>query len=66
MGTSIKKSVMIRVICALVAVLLFSGVTTINILRIEGAQKNNVQATAMLNQILQAEVAHYKDRKSVV
>ncbi len=60
MGTSIKKSVMIRVICALVAVLLFSGVTTINILRIEGAQKNNVQATAMLNQILQAEVAHYK------
>ena len=51
---------MIRVICALVAVLLFSVVTTTNILRIEGAQKNNVKATAMLNQVQQAEVAHYK------
>ena len=51
---------MIRVICALVAVLLFSGVTTANILRIEGAQKNNVKAIAMLNQVQQAEVAHYK------
>ncbi len=60
MGTSIKRSVMIRVICALVAVLLFSGVTTANILRIEGAQKNNVKAIAMLNQVQQAEVAHYK------
>ncbi len=60
MGTSIKRSVMIRVICALVAVLLFSVVTTTNILRIEGAQKNNVKATAMLNQVQQAEVAHYK------
>ena len=51
---------MIRVICALVAVLLFSGVTTTNILRIEGAQKSNIKATAMLNQVQQAEVAHYK------
>ena len=60
MGTSIKRAVMIRVICALIAVLLFSGVSTANILRIEGAQKNNVQATSMLNQVQQAETAHYK------
>ncbi len=60
MGTSIKRSVMIRVICALIAVLLFSIVTTANILRIESAQKNNVQATSMLFQVQQAETAHYK------
>ena len=60
MGKSIKKSVMIRVVCAIVAALLFSGVTTTNILRLEGTQKLSVQATSMLNQVQQAEAAHYK------
>ena len=60
MGTSIKRSVMIRVICALVAIVLFSGVTTANILRIEGTEKLNVQASTMLDRVQQAEVAHYK------
>ena len=60
MGKSIKRSVSIRVICAIIAVLLFSGVTTANILRIEGTQKLSVQATAMLDQVQRAEVAHYK------
>lgn len=60
MGTSIKRSVMIRVICALAAILLFSVGTTANILSIERIQKQNVQATAMLNRVQQAEVAHYK------
>ena len=60
MGKSIRRSVMIRVICAIIAVLLFSGVTTANILRIEGTQKLSVQATSMLDQVQRAEVAHYK------
>ena len=60
MGKSIKRSVMIRVVCAIIATLLFSFVSTFNILRIENAQKQNVKAAAMLNQIQQAEVAHYK------
>ncbi|MDE7170909.1 MAG: CZB domain-containing protein [Oscillospiraceae bacterium] len=60
MGKSIKRSVGIRVICAIVAVLLFSGVTTANILRIEGTQKLSVQATSMLDHVQRAEAAHYK------
>lgn len=60
MGTSIKRSVGIRVICAVVMVFLFSTITTMNILKIEKLQKNNVLATSMLNQIQRAEVAHYK------
>ena len=60
MGTSIKRSVMIRVICALAATLLFSVGTTANILSIERIQRQNVQATAMLNRVQQAETAHYK------
>lgn len=34
MGKSIKRSVGIRVACAIVAIFLFSGMTTMNILRI--------------------------------
>lgn len=60
MGTSIKRSVSIRVVCAVIMVFLFSGMMTINILRIEKLQKNNIHAAAMLNQIQRAEVAHYK------
>ena len=60
MGNSIKRAVMIRIVCALVAILLFSGVTTINILRIEHTQADSVKANALLNQVQQAEVAHYK------
>ena len=60
MGKSIKRSVSIRIICAIVAVTLFSLVTTINILRIEGTQASSIQANTMLNSIQQAEVAHYK------
>ena len=37
MGTSIKRSVGIRVACAIAAILIFSGMTTMNILRIEGS-----------------------------
>lgn len=60
MGTSIKKSVSIRVACAVIMILLFSGITTFNILRIEGTQSDNVCAAATLNQAQRAETAHYK------
>ena len=60
MGKSIKRSVNIRVICAIIAVALFSCVTTMNILRIESTQSANVQANALLDSAQKAEVAHYK------
>ena len=60
MGKSIKRSVNIRVICALAAIVLFSIGTTANILSIERIQKQNVKATTLLSQVQQAEVAHYK------
>lgn len=60
MGKSIKRSVMIRVVCALIAIMLFSGVTTANILRIDKAQEANVLALNMLDQVYKAETAHYK------
>lgn len=60
MGTSIKRSVGIRVACAVLMIFLFSGTTTFNILRIEGLQGDNVSASATLNQVQSAEAAHYK------
>ena len=60
MGTSIKRSVNIRVICAVVAVLLFSFVTTANILRIKDTQAASAQAASLLDSAQKAEVAHYK------
>ena len=71
MGTSIKRSVGIRVACAVLAIFLFSGMTTSNILRIGNTQEKSVLASNMLDQVQKAETAHYKwsanlDRKSVV
>lgn len=60
MGKSIKRSVSIRVACAIAAILLFSVITTINILRIEGTQESSIQARSMLDQAQKAEAAHYK------
>ena len=54
------RPVSIRVACAIFAILLFSMVTTINILRIEHTQAKSVQAHATLDQVQQAETAHYK------
>ena len=59
-GTSIKRSVLIRVVCAVIAVALFSGVTTWNILRIEKTEAESERARAMLSSVQRAEVAHYK------
>lgn len=60
MNKSIKKSVSIRVAGAVLMIFLFSGITTMNILRIEGLQKHNVKASATLDQVQRAETAHYK------
>ena len=60
MRKSIKQVVFIRVIAALMSILLFSGVTTFNLLRIKGMQEDNMQTSALLSQIQSAETAHYK------
>ena len=60
MRKSIKKMVFIRVIAALVSILLFSGVTTFNLLRIKEMQGDSAATVALLNRAQSAEVAHYK------
>ena len=60
MRKSIKMMVGIRVICALVAVLLFSVMMTVNILRVDRTQTASAQANALLDKAQRAETAHYK------
>ena len=60
MGKSIKKGVLIRVAAALAAVLLFSAMMTVSIIRMDLAQNNSRQANALLVRCYQAQVAHYK------
>ena len=60
MRKSIKKMVFYRVAAALLSILLFSGVTTFNLLRIEKMQKSSVQTVDVLSRAQSAEVAHYK------
>ena len=52
---SIKRSVWIRTAAALASVLLFSFVTTANILRIQGVQNTNTQAASLLQRAQGAE-----------
>ena len=49
MRKSIKRTVFIRVAAALLSILLFSGVTTFNLLRVEDMQERNAQTVAVLN-----------------
>ena len=60
MRKSIKKMVFIRVAAALLSILLFSGVTTFNLLRIEKMQEKSTQNVALLTRAQSAETAHYK------
>ena len=60
MGKSINRSVWIRVACALLSVLLFSVMITVNIIRIDRAQEASKQSNALLSRCHQAETAHYK------
>lgn len=60
MRKSIKTMVMTRVVATLAAVILLSAVTAVNISRIQHTQAENTNATALLDRIEKAEVAHYK------
>ncbi len=60
MKKSIKRTVWIRTIAALASILLFSFVTTANILRIQGVQSANTQAANLLQRAQGAETAHYR------
>ena len=60
MKKSIKRTVWIRTVAALASILLFSFVTTANILRIQSVQSANSQAAALLQRAQGAETAHYK------
>ena len=57
---SIKRTVVIRAVAALISVLLFSFVVTANILRIQAVQETTTQASALLERAVTAEAAHYK------
>ncbi len=60
MRKSIKKMVFYRVAAALLSIMLFSGVTTYNLIRVEGMQKENESVVALLSRAQAAEAAHYK------
>ena len=60
MRKSIKKMVGIRVAVALFAVLLFSVMMTVNIIRVEHTQTESIQANSLLDRAQRAEAAHYK------
>ena len=60
MRKSIKRTVFIRVAAALLSILLFSGVTTFNLLRIERMQKKSAENVSVLSQAQSAETAHYR------
>lgn len=60
MRKSIKRTVSIRVVASLAAVILFSVMMTISIIRVDNNQTASAQANALLNRAQQAETAHYK------
>ena len=60
MRKSIKIMAGIRVVAALLAVILFSVLTTKNIYTIEASQLNNAAVNALLQRAQKAEAAHYK------
>ncbi len=60
MRKSIKKMVFYRVAAALLSILLFSGVTTFNLLRVKDMQERSAATVAVLSRAQSAEVAHYK------
>lgn len=60
MSKSIKVNVGFRVAAALISMLLFSAMITVNIIRIERTQTMNTQTNALLARARTAETAHYK------
>jgi len=60
MRKGIKTMVGIRVAFALISVLLYSILISINIFAIKDTQNESIEANALLERIQSAEVAHYK------
>lgn len=60
MNRSIKTMVGVRVAAALVSVVIFSLLTTVNIFRIQNNEIKSDQVNSLLNTIQTAETAHYK------
>ncbi|MCI8939748.1 MAG: hypothetical protein HFH12_07085 [Dorea sp.] len=60
MRKGIKTMVGIRVFFALVSVLMYSILITVNIYAIKDTQKKSIEANTLLSTIQSAEVAHYK------
>lgn len=60
MSKSIKINVGFRVAAALASMLLFSIMTTVNIVRIDKAQAEDTQLYSLLSNTRYAEIAHYK------
>lgn len=60
MSKSIKANVGFLVAAALASMILFSVMTTVNIIRIEKTQASNTQTNALLAKARNAEIAHYK------
>ncbi len=60
MSKSIKVNVGFRVAATLASMLLFSVMTTVNIIRIDKTQTTNTQTNSLLAKARTAETAHYK------
>ncbi len=60
MRKSIKIMAGLRIIAAFIAVLLFSCLTTKNIMRMEASEEYNIEVNALLQRAQKAEAAHYK------
>lgn len=60
MRKSIKTMVGIRVIAALISIVLYSVLISVNIFSIKDTEKSSKQASQLLTKIQGAEVAHYK------
>lgn len=60
MRRSVKISVGFRVAAAFLSMLLFSVLTTKNIISIDRSEETSVEVSALLSRAQQAEVAHYK------
>ena len=60
MRKSIKIMVGLRIAAAFIAVLLFSTLTTRNIINMEHSEEYNIEVNALLQRAQKAEVAHYK------
>lgn len=60
MRKSIKIMAGTRVVAALLAVIMFSVLTTKNIYNIETSESNNAAVNALLQRAQKAEAAHYK------